>query len=568
VLLCLKSVCAHSCGVLVFRLQSGYSPLPEDMALFKLDRKIRLWLKWGVVPAPEGGDGLASEAGAEAAPGAVVAAAPSAVASPTKPAALASPAAAASPARVVVPALPPDELLSTTAPKRGLLDVRIVPAQAPGMCCATGCLHAHSTPPPHPLPEALYTPYNHRHHITTPTNPATASTSTLYDTFPFPPPPPTPHPHPHPHPHPPPKLFCCCVRRPSPSCACAGSPCGHHGAQCDHHAPRLVAAAVHAHPLPTGAHGHAEAPGGLRRHQAQVVPAGAQRWSGRPRGRCGRGANQPRLPRGVRWRRAVPGQQLSCACARPLPQVVFCCCCFFPSAPIPAVASHPSPPTPPTPLCTLAHARTHTLLPAPLPAPSLGWGRVPCCTACPACCRAPGCTLPLAYCHGVRPSPLTPPSVRPPLCALLRPCTALPTSLPPSPPPPVPPSPRPPSPVPPPPPPPLQRRLLHAGPTKAGLAEGRRLIQDAVGASVKGASPFSPSQSFNKYGGQDILQEVLSLREDALLRQQGAGGGDGGGDDDDFDSEASEGVVGPAPPALIYARQHPRACLCDGARLC
>ncbi len=57
----------------------------------------------------------------------------------------------------------------------------------------------------------------------------------------------------------------------------------------------------------------------------------------------------------------------------------------------------------------------------------------------------------------------------------------------------------------------LQRRLLTATPTTAGLAEGRRLIKEAVGAATSGAGPFSAAQTFNKYGGVDIIQQVQRM---------------------------------------------------------
>ena len=62
-----------------------------------------------------------------------------------------------------------------------------------------------------------------------------------------------------------------------------------------------------------------------------------------------------------------------------------------------------------------------------------------------------------------------------------------------------------------------QRRLLHVGASPSGLAEGRRLIKEAVGATNSGASPFSETQSFNRYGGADIVHEVMKLRERAMM---------------------------------------------------
>jgi hypothetical protein len=81
-----------------------------------------------------------------------------------------------------------------------------------------------------------------------------------------------------------------------------------------------------------------------------------------------------------------------------------------------------------------------------------------------------------------------------------------------------------------------QRRLLQTGTSLAGLDEGRKAIQDALGATLPGASPFR--QTMVKYGGMDTITSVMQLREQALAEEEAkrqaealgvstGGGGDG-----------------------------------------
>jgi hypothetical protein len=50
------------------------------------------------------------------------------------------------------------------------------------------------------------------------------------------------------------------------------------------------------------------------------------------------------------------------------------------------------------------------------------------------------------------------------------------------------------------------------------LEEGRKAIQDALGATVPGASPFR--QPLVKYGGMDTITSVMQLREQALAEEE------------------------------------------------
>jgi hypothetical protein len=79
-----------------------------------------------------------------------------------------------------------------------------------------------------------------------------------------------------------------------------------------------------------------------------------------------------------------------------------------------------------------------------------------------------------------------------------------------------------------------QRRLIDGDVfSPSAIAEGRRKIQAAVGASAPVASPFSQTQKFNKYGGRDIIAAVLELRDRALEEQAEGPDGDDAFDDDD-----------------------------------
>ena len=64
----------------------------------------------------------------------------------------------------------------------------------------------------------------------------------------------------------------------------------------------------------------------------------------------------------------------------------------------------------------------------------------------------------------------------------------------------------------------MQRRLLHASTSLLGLDEGRRAIQEAVGATAPGLSPFK--QPLVKYGGTDTITTVMQLRDEALQAQE------------------------------------------------
>ena len=58
----------------------------------------------------------------------------------------------------------------------------------------------------------------------------------------------------------------------------------------------------------------------------------------------------------------------------------------------------------------------------------------------------------------------------------------------------------------------LQRRGLHSEITIKGIQEGRKNVQAAVGATSHIAGPFSKTQSFLRYGGNDLIDEALRLR--------------------------------------------------------
>jgi hypothetical protein len=116
--------CPHSASAV--GVQSGYSPLPEDLALFKMDKKVRFWLKWGSVPAPVPAGGVAAGG-----PPALKPPDTASEASLGGGAALVPAGAEGAPGALAPVAEGPDELgitvVSDAAPIRGHLNVRMRP---------------------------------------------------------------------------------------------------------------------------------------------------------------------------------------------------------------------------------------------------------------------------------------------------------------------------------------------------------------------------------------------------------------------------------------------------------